>query len=72
MSGSTNHCPRCGQLNQCAQAGSTTAVEQCWCFSVAIAAGLLDELPVEARNRACLCPRCAQDLPAADRGKPAD
>lgn len=72
MSSSPLHCPRCGQLNQCAQANSATAVEQCWCFSLTIAPELLDSLPVAARNRACLCPRCAQGLAAADRDKPAD
>jgi len=63
MSGSAQHCPSCGQLNQCAQAGSATPVEQCWCFSLSIAPELLDVLPAEQRNRACLCPRCAQGLP---------
>lgn len=63
MSTPATHCPRCGQLNQCAQAGSATPVEQCWCFSLSIAPELLDSLPAEQRNRACLCPRCAQELP---------
>lgn len=63
MSDSAKHCPRCGQLNQCAQADSATTVKQCWCFGLTIAPGLLDELPVAARDRACLCPRCAQGLP---------
>ncbi|WP_324731465.1 cysteine-rich CWC family protein [Pseudomonas paeninsulae] len=68
----TTHCPRCGQRNQCAQAESATPVSDCWCFSAGIDPAVLDSLPPEQRNRACLCPRCAQGLlpsttpPAAD------
>ncbi|TBV01388.1 cysteine-rich CWC family protein [Phytopseudomonas dryadis] len=58
----TRLCPCCGQSNRCAQADSETAVEQCWCFSVEVDRQALDELPLETRDRACLCPRCAQGL----------
>ncbi|HSX88470.1 MAG TPA: cysteine-rich CWC family protein [Pseudomonas sp.] len=66
MSASTVHCPCCGQLNQCAQATSDTPVEQCWCFAVRIDPQRLASLPAAERDRACLCPRCAQGLPPAD------
>jgi hypothetical protein len=59
----TAHCPCCGQLNQCAQAESATPVEKCWCFTVPIDPERLASLPEAERNRACLCPRCAQGLP---------
>lgn len=59
----TTRCPCCGQLNDCAQAGQDAAVEDCWCFSTPIDPAQLDALPAEQRNRACLCPRCAQGLP---------
>jgi hypothetical protein len=59
----TAHCPCCGQLNQCAQLGSATPVEHCWCFAAHIDPERLASLPEAERNRACLCPRCAQGLP---------
>ena len=55
----TSHCPRCGQLNRCAQAGQPEAVEDCWCFHITVAPAVLDSLPAAQRNQACLCPRCA-------------
>lgn len=58
-------CPLCGQRNQCAQADSATPVHDCWCFAAAIAPGALERLPADQRNRACLCPRCARNLPPA-------
>ncbi|QKE62565.1 cysteine-rich CWC family protein [Aquipseudomonas campi] len=60
----TSRCPRCGQLNRCAQAGQSEAVEDCWCFHTAVDPTVLDSLPAAQRNQACLCPRCAQGLPA--------
>ncbi|TIH07233.1 cysteine-rich CWC family protein [Pseudomonas leptonychotis] len=61
-------CPSCGQLNQCAQATANAPVEHCWCFDITVDALALTQLPAEQRNRACLCPRCAQGLhePASD------
>lgn len=72
MSLSPQHCPRCGQSNQCAQAGASTAVEHCWCFDLSIAPAVLDSLPAEARERSCLCPRCARELPPAQPDQPTD
>lgn len=60
-----SRCPRCGQLNHCAQAGKSQAVEDCWCFHTAVDPAVLDGLPAEQRERACLCPRCARGLPSA-------
>ncbi|MWV13231.1 hypothetical protein F3I62_14080 [Pseudomonas sp. R-28-1W-6] len=59
-----SHCPRCGQLNRCAQAGQSEPVQDCWCFHSPVDAAVLDSLPAEQRDRACLCPRCARGLPA--------
>lgn len=59
---SPSRCPRCGRRNQCAQAESATPVSDCWCFSAAIDPEALASLPPEQRNRACLCPACAQGL----------
>jgi hypothetical protein len=72
MSLSPRHCPRCGQPNQCAQAGASTPVAHCWCFDLSIAPAQLDNLPAEARERICLCPRCARELPPAQPDQPAD
>ncbi|MFP6848732.1 MAG: cysteine-rich CWC family protein [Pseudomonas sp.] len=63
MHDQTTRCPCCGQLNQCAQATSAAAVNQCWCFTVQVDAQQLANLAPEQRNRRCLCPRCAQGLP---------
>ncbi|EJN37685.1 hypothetical protein PMI38_02883 [Pseudomonas sp. GM84] len=56
------HCPACGALNQCALADPRSATQACWCYAVAIAPAVLQALPVELRDKACLCPRCAQVL----------
>jgi hypothetical protein len=65
-------CPLCGQRNQCAQADSPTPVQQCWCFAAPIERRVLERLPEALRNRACLCPRCAQGLPPSTPDEPAD
>lgn len=33
---------------------------RCWCFEVSIDPAVLEALPAELRDKACLCPRCAQ------------
>ncbi|NWA23809.1 cysteine-rich CWC family protein [Pseudomonas gingeri] len=53
-------CPACGARNDCALADPRTADRPCWCYSVSIDPAILEALPDELRNAACLCPRCAQ------------
>ena len=53
------HCPACGARNDCTLADPRTADQACWCFSVNIDPAVLEALPLELRNKACLCPRCA-------------
>lgn len=53
-------CPACGARNDCALADPRTADQACWCYSVTIDPAVLQALPDELRNKACLCPRCAQ------------
>ncbi|MBS7661564.1 cysteine-rich CWC family protein [Pseudomonas lalucatii] len=65
MSHAATRCPLCGRHNRCAQAGSPTPVQQCWCFAAPVAREALAHLPAAQRNRACLCPGCAQGLPPA-------
>lgn len=62
----THLCPACGQPNRCAQAASDSPVTHCWCFEVDVKPQALQDLLPEALDRACLCPRCAQALPAQD------
>lgn len=52
-------CPVCGGANQCAAAATGTVDVACWCTQVTIDAAALARVPAQARNRACLCPRCA-------------
>ncbi|MEK1906712.1 MAG: cysteine-rich CWC family protein [Pseudomonas sp.] len=66
----SRRCPRCGQLNSCAQAEQLEQVEDCWCFHQPVDPAVLDSLPAEQRNQDCLCPRCAQGLPVP--AKPVD
>ncbi|WP_311971405.1 cysteine-rich CWC family protein [Pseudomonas baltica] len=53
-------CPACGASNACTLANPATADQPCWCFTVNIDPAILEALPTELRNQACLCPRCAQ------------
>ncbi|BBR52607.1 MULTISPECIES: cysteine-rich CWC family protein [Pseudomonas] len=53
-------CPACGALNQCSLADPRLATQPCWCFTVTIDPAALRALPDELRNKACLCPRCAE------------
>ena len=63
----TERCPCCGLPNRCAQIGNEQPVTECWCFTVEIAPQQLEQVPEHLRNRACLCPRCAQALPPQER-----
>ncbi|WP_283148050.1 cysteine-rich CWC family protein [Silvimonas soli] len=54
-------CPICGALNGCAMVQSgPDAAASCWCMSVTVDATVLNQLPPEQLDRACLCPRCLQ------------
>lgn len=57
-------CPLCSRPNRCALAtpGADTGPD-CWCFTTPLDPRTLQRLPAELRNRACLCPACAQLLP---------
>ncbi|MBX8494519.1 cysteine-rich CWC family protein [Pseudomonas cichorii] len=52
-------CPACGFSNSCTLADPRTVDQACWCFSQSIDPAVLQALPAELRNQACLCPRCA-------------
>lgn len=55
-----NLCPACGTSNHCSLANPRSATHDCWCDSVSIDPQVLEALPAELRDKACLCPRCAQ------------
>lgn len=56
-------CPLCGQRNSCALAEPGADGAACWCFGTTVDPGALQRIPPESIDRACLCPRCAQNLP---------
>ncbi|HWD30324.1 MAG TPA: cysteine-rich CWC family protein [Pseudomonas sp.] len=62
-------CPACGASNRCSLADPRTAAKACWCYSVSIAPEVLEALPAEQRNKACLCPACAQVLEQLEAAK---
>jgi hypothetical protein len=50
-------CPICGDLNQCAQEiakATGKSSETCWCMTATFSAELLDRVPKEAQNKACI------------------
>lgn len=49
-------CPLCGDDNAC---GAAQGAGTCWCFSLRIPEDVLERVPPEARNLACVCERCA-------------
>ena len=56
----TQTCPACGASNQCSLADPRTATQDCWCYGVEIDPQVIEALPDELRDKACLCPRCAR------------
>ncbi|MBO3277297.1 cysteine-rich CWC family protein [Pseudomonas schmalbachii] len=56
-------CPLCGQSNRCTQADPERQGESCWCFEARVDPAALERISPEQRNRTCLCPRCAANLP---------
>ncbi len=56
------HCPLCGQPNQCAmEVERATGIKQppCWCTQVTFTAALLEQIPESQRAKACVCAACA-------------
>jgi hypothetical protein len=59
-------CPLCGGANQCAPAEAGRLDVDCWCTKASVSPDALARVPAHLVNKACLCPRCAADLNAAD------
>src|SRR6185295_7497090 len=55
--GDPKRCPLCGEGNACGMAAGQQG--DCWCKSVKIPAEVLERVPAAARDRACVCERCA-------------
>ena len=58
-------CPVCGAPNTC---GMSQGKNECWCFDVKISRAALERVPSEAKDAACLCPRCAAAQAEAKSG----
>ena len=48
-------CPLCRHPNECGMAAGKGV---CWCFSEKIRAEVLEKIPQEAREGACVCRTC--------------
>ena len=54
-------CPLCGGANGCQLCAPAAGNGQpCWCLAVEMPAELLARVPVNARNRACICRACVE------------
>ena len=56
-------CPICGEPNQCAQEIAKVTgkpPKTCWCMTATFSSELLDRVPEEAKNKACICEKCAR------------
>jgi prepilin-type N-terminal cleavage/methylation domain-containing protein/prepilin-type processing-associated H-X9-DG protein len=53
-------CPLCHKPNDCQLCTGSAFKGPCWCARVEIPEGLLARVPVELRNRACICPGCVE------------
>ena len=58
-----HRCPLCGGPNGCAPAQAGSFGTPCWCTAVEVRADALARLPAADRGRACLCRRCATEIP---------
>lgn len=51
-------CPLCGGPNHCRLCTTEEWKGPCWCAKEEIPEGLLAQVPLELRNRACICHGC--------------
>lgn len=56
-SGGGKRCPLCGEPNDCGMAAGNSA---CWCFGVTIPGEVLERIPDAAKDKVCICRRCAE------------
>ena len=61
----SSKCPICAEPNQCAQEiakATGKPPETCWCMTATFSPELLDRVPEEAKNKACICSKCASPI----------
>jgi hypothetical protein len=52
-------CPLCGEGNNCQNiCGDKDANKNCWCKDVKVPKQLLEAVPAQSKNKACICQRC--------------
>jgi hypothetical protein len=55
-------CPICQQPNACAMEKSKATgnqPERCWCMDAVFSATVMDQVPDDAKGKACICAKCA-------------
>lgn len=62
-------CPLCGGPNECRHAEAAPGDGSCWCIEFVFPKELLDQVPDEAKRRACICRRCLERF-CRDQGLP--
>ena len=55
-------CPICGRDNKC------TKDKDCWCMEKEIPAELIERVPLEKRDKACICETCVDAFHEEKRG----
>jgi len=58
----SGQCPLCRQPNDCQLCTLSAGKGPCWCVRVEIPDELLARVPVEFRNRACICRNCVESF----------
>jgi hypothetical protein len=53
-----NQCPLCGRGNDCRRCATGAYKGSCWCFKVEIPEALIARVPMELRDKACVCREC--------------
>ncbi|MGG1635162.1 cysteine-rich CWC family protein [Paenibacillus sp. NRS-1760] len=51
------NCPLCNGPNDCAME-ENNAAKDCWCFQKSFPSTLLEAVPEELKNKACICRNC--------------
>lgn len=49
------HCPLCNEVNHCGAENG-----DCWCFHTEIPIELQERIPIELREKACICQKCVE------------
>ncbi|HUA66694.1 MAG TPA: cysteine-rich CWC family protein [Alphaproteobacteria bacterium] len=58
----TGRCPLCGNPNNCQLCATDPYKGPCWCAKVEIPDALLAQVPLDLRNKACICRHCIMEF----------